>query len=289
MLVAGASGYLGSRLVPRLHARGRVVRALVRGSSPAPPHLERAELARGDLADPASLRHAAEGADTVIHLVGIIRERGAATFEAVHVQGTQALVQAARASGVRRFLYVSAIGARLDAATAYWRSKARAEAIVRESGMEWIVLRPSIVFARDGEICRVLRRLTAVPLVPVLGPGTSRLAPIRADDLADTLVAALDRPAAWNRLHEAAGPEAFTFDQLLKLAAHGRPLVLLHLPLALARPLVALVSPLPFAPVTTDQLAMLLTDSVADPAALREAFAVDVRSIRPILAGEDAA
>src|SRR5688572_2071903 len=203
-----------------------------------------AEAVRGDLADPASLAAALAGVHTVFHLVGIIREEGRQTFRAVHVDGTRALVEAARAAGARRFFYVSAIGARPDAPTAYWRTKAEAESIVRSSGLEWIVLRPSIVFAPDGEIFKVLAQLTAFPIVPILGPGTARLAPIRADDLADVEAFALDRPAAWNRVHEAAGPEAMEFNELVRRAARarGRKVALVHVPLGLARALVSVLS-----------------------------------------------
>ena len=290
VLVAGGAGYLGSRLVPRLVATGRSVRVLVRGNSRVPAG---AEAARGDLADRASLTSALAGVDTVYHLVGIIREEGRSTFRAVHVDGTRALVDAARAAGARRFLYVSAIGARPDAPTAYWRTKAEAESIVRASGLEWIILRPSIVFAPDGEIFKVLAQLTAFPVVPVLGAGTARLAPIRADDLADVEVNALDRPAAWNRVHEAAGPEAMEFNELLRRAARarGRDVALVHLPLALAKPFVAALSKVAgkLSPITPDQLAMLSEDSVADPDALRRDFGVSPRSIQPLLEGRERA
>jgi NADH dehydrogenase len=287
VLVAGGTGYLGSRLVPRLVRTGRAVRVLARGDHGP----KGAELVRGDLADPASLERALAGVDTVFHLVGIIKEGGGRTFRSVHVDGTRALVEAAAKAGVRRFLYVSAIGARPDAPTAYWRTKAEAEKIVRASGLSWIVLRPSIVFAPDGEIYKVLQQLTAFPIVPILGPGTSKLAPIRADDLADAEVAALDRPDAWNRVHEAAGPEALTFDELVRRVARarGKSVTLVHVPLALARPLVAVVSKLPFAPITSDQLAMLSEDSVADPTALTAAFGVTPRSIEPLLDGRERA
>ena len=288
VLVAGGTGYLGSRLVPRLVRKGHDVRVLARRGGGAPAG---AVAVRGDLSEPASLGPALEGVDTVFHLVGIIKETGRQTFRSVHVDGTRALVEAAKVAGVRRFLYVSAIGARPDAPTAYWRTKAEAEAIVRGSGLAWIVLRPSIVFAPDGEIFKVLRQLTAFPIVPILGPGTSRLAPIRADDLADAEVAALDRTDAWNRVHEAAGPEALPFDELVRRVARarGRRVALVHVPLALARPMVALLSGLPFAPITSDQLAMLSEDSVADPTGLAAAFGVTPRSIEPLLDGRERA
>ncbi len=293
VLVAGATGYLGRRLIPRLLAAGRSVKALVRGGrarADSAPHLAQVEIVDGELSDAGSLARAAVGIGTVIHLVGIIREQGKSTFEAVHVEGTRALVAAARAAGVRRFLYVSALGTRPDAPTAYWRSKAAAEEIVRGSGLEWMVLRPALVFARDGEFFQALHQLTLLPIVPVLGPGTSLMAPIRADDLADIEAAALDSHGAWNSVHEVSGPEALTFNELLRRAARarGHGALLVHVPLALARPLVALIAKvLPAPPITPDQLAMLSEDSVADPALVLEAFGIRVRSIDPIFSGAD--
>lgn len=289
VLVAGASGYLGRRLVPRLLAGGRTVRALVRGGAARAarmPHLEGCEIAAGDVTDAASCRRAAEGVDTVIHLVGIIKETGGATFESIHVDGTVALVQAARHAGAGRFLYVSAIGARPDAPSAYWRTKAEAERIVRTSGLTWLVVRPSLVLARDGEFYAVLKQLTAVPLVPILGPGTSRLQCVHADDLAELQSRALDRPAAWNRVVDAVGPEAMPFTTLVRRVARGlrRPVVLVHVPLALARPLVELADRLvSFAPITPGQLAMLGEDSTGDAAELERLFGLRVRPVDDVL------
>lgn len=295
ILVAGATGYLGRRLVPRLVAAGHAVRALVRGGAERAagvPHLAGCEIAAGDLADAGSCRRAAEGVDTVIHLVGIIRERGAATFEAVHVGGTTALVQAARHAGARRFLYVSALGARPDGPGAYSRTKAAAEDLVRQSGLTWLVLRPSVVLARDGEFYRILDQLTAIPLVPVLGSGRARMSPLHADDLADLQVAALDRPAAWNRAWAVCGPEALSFVELLERAARGRGrrIVRFHVPIRLARPAVALAAALlPDPPITPGQLAMLEEGSTCDPAPAARAFGLVLRPIDDILAARGAA
>jgi NADH dehydrogenase len=291
VLIAGATGYLGRRLVPRLLARGRIVRALVRGGAARAetlPHLAGCEIAAGDLSDAASCRRATAGVDTVMHLVGIIRERGGATFESVHVDGTVALVQAARHAGVRRFLYVSALGARPDGASAYARTKAAAERIVRDSGMSGLILRPSIVFARDGEFYGILRRLTAFPIVPVLGSGRAPMSPLRADDLADLQAASLDRPAAWNHAWSVCGPESMPFVDLLRRTARGlgRPIVLVHVPLAVARPVVALAATLlPSPPITPGQLVMLEEGSACDPAPAERAFGVAMGSIDDVLGG----
>lgn len=289
VLVAGATGYLGRRLVPRLLARGRPVRALVRGGAARAaslPHLRGCEIADGDLGDAASCRRAAEGVETVVHLVGILRETGRATFESVHVGGTVALVQAARHAGASRFLYVSALGARPDAPGPYFRTKAEAERIVRDSGLTWLVLRPSIVFARDGEFYAILDRLTRFGIVPVLGAGKAPMSPVRADDLAAIEANALDRPEAWNRAWDVCGPEAMPFTTLLRRVARGRgrPALLVHVPLALARPAVALAARLlPAPPITPDQLAMLEEGSACDAGPVARAFGVALAPVDDVL------
>ena len=228
----------------------------------------------------------------MFHLVGIIREAGGATFESVHVEGTTALVQAARHAGARRLLYVSAIGARPDAPTAYWRTKAEAERIVATSGLSWLVLRPSLVFARDGEFYGILKQLTAVPLVPVLGSGRTLLQVVHADDLALVEARALDAPGAWNRVVNVVGPEAIPFKTLLRRTARGlhRPVVFVHVPIAFARPFIHLAAAvLPNPPITPGQLAMLAEDSVGDPAELARLFGVHVRPVDDVFGDRGAA
>lgn len=295
VLVAGATGYLGRRLVPRLVAGGRTVRALVRGGAARAagfPHLAGCEIEEGEVTDAAACARAAAGADAIVNLVGIIREKGEATFEAVHVGGTRALVEAGRAAGVRRFLYVSALGARPDAASGYGRTKAGAERLVRESGLAWLVLRPSIVFARDGEFYGILDDLTATPLVPVLGQGRALLSPLHADDLAALEAAAFDHPEAWNRAYEVCGPEAIPFIDLLRRVARGRGrrIALFHVPLFLARPAVRLMARLlPDPPITPDQLVMLEEGSTCDPGPAERAFGLRFRPVDDVLGDRPAA
>ena len=289
ILVAGATGYLGRRLVSRLVARGLTVRALVRGGAAraaALLELAGAEIAEGHLGDPDSLERALGGCRTVVHLIGILRERGLQSFEAVHVGGTTALVQAARASWCERILYVSALGARLDSFSAYARTKAEAEELVRRSGLSWLVLRPSIVLAREGEFYGILRRLVSFPIVPVLGPGTSLLQPIVADDLAAIEVQAMFRPAVWNRAYDVAGPRAYPFVELVRATARGlgRPAFLVHVPLVLARPAAALAAwALTDPPITPGELRLLEEGGTCDPEPAARAFGVTLQPIDGVL------
>src|SRR5207247_1474062 len=155
-----------------LTGRGHRVRALVRRPEPARLLLGPApELVPGDLADATTLAALVRGSDAVIHLFGIIVEAGPATFDAVHVEGTRRVLAAARAAGVRRFVHMSAVGARDEpGATRYHRTKRRAEDLVRDSGLSRAIFRPSLISGPENVPIRVIARLHRwSPVVPVFG------------------------------------------------------------------------------------------------------------------------
>ena len=275
VLVTGATGFVGPHVVHALRARDLPVRALVRD----PGHAARlqawgVDLARGDVTDPSSLRSAVAGVDTVIHLVSIIVGRPA-DFERIMAQGTRDLVAAAKEAGVRRFVLASALG--LDEATKdavpYFRAKWAMETAVKESGLEYVIFRPSFVFGKDGGALPTFVRLARfAPVTPVIGSGTIRLQPIWVEDVAEYFARAVDEPGVANRTFEIGGPDAPTWnefwDLLKRVLGTRRPS--LHVPFGVMRVQAALTEKLPGAPVTRDQLTMLeLGDNVVtDPSAV---------------------
>jgi len=274
VLVTGGTGFIGGHVVHALRARELPVRALVRdprrGSRLATWGVE---LVEGDVADAASLGAACAGVDTVVHLVSIIKG-SRHDFDRVMSQGTRDLVAAARASGVRRFVLTSALGLseRSRAAVPYFGAKWEMESAVKESGLEYVILRPSFVFGKDGGVLPTFVRLARfAPVTPIVGPGTQRLQPIWVEDLAQFYAQALDLPAAANRTFELGGPDAPTWnefwDRLKRVLGKSRPSV--HVPVGLMRAQALLTEKLPGAPVTRDQLTMLeLGDNVVtDPGA----------------------
>jgi NADH dehydrogenase len=275
VLVTGGTGFVGPYVVHELRSRDVPVRALVRDASRGTRLANwGAELAVGDVTDPVSLRMACEGVDAVVHLVAIIRGRPR-DFERVMANGTRNLVAAAQAAGVRRFVLASALGLdeRTKDAVPYFAAKWEMEAAVREAGLEYVILRPSFVFGRDGGVLPTFVRLARFsPVTPIVGPGTQRLQPIWVEDLAQYYALALTEPVAANRTFELGGPDAVTWNQFwqrLKRVLGVRRLSV-HVPFGAMRVQATVTERLPGAPVTRDQLTMLeLGDNVVtDPGAV---------------------
>jgi uncharacterized protein YbjT (DUF2867 family) len=280
VLVTGATGFVGPRVVHALRAREQPVRALVRrperasrlvawGVSPA----------EGDVTEASSLRGACEGVETLVHLVSIIKG-SRADFDRVMVQGTRNVVEAASETGVRRIVLASALG--FDEATKdavpYYASKWEMERAVRESGLEYVIFRPSFVFGKGGGVLPMFVRLARyTPVTPIAGPGTQRIQPIWIDDLAEYFAQAVTETRAANRAFELGGPDAVTWndfwDRLKRVLGIHRPSV--HVPLGALRLQAALTERLPGAPVTRDQLTMLgLGDNVVADTSAAETFRV---------------
>jgi uncharacterized protein YbjT (DUF2867 family) len=281
MLVAitGASGFVGRYVVEHLLRREHEVRALVRDPSRAGWMRDRGvALVEGDLEDQAALRALTRGAGAVVHLVGIILEIGRQTYERVHVGGTRHLVEAAREAGVGRFVYMSALGARPDAgATAYHRTKAAGEALVRECGLLHVILRPSLIAAPGNEVLRTLVTMIRMsPVVPVVGNGLYQLQPVAADDVADAFVTACEGGVP-NGSYDVAGPEMMTYHELLDQleSALGVQRRRVAVPVTMVRFAANAGMVLPnLNPITPDQLQMLLEGNTTTANALPTTFGI---------------
>lgn len=279
VFLTGGTGFVGRAVVRALQSHGVIVRCLVRpGSEAGLKGFEAIERAPGDVLLPKGMEAAMQGCAAVIHLVGIIREqpgRGV-TFERLHTVATSNMVMAAQKAGIRRFLHMSALGTRPGAGSSYHRTKWEAEKIVRESELEWTIFRPSVIYgAGDGFVSMLSRMVRRLPVVPVLGDGRYRLQPVPVWQVAEGFARSLERPPSIGQTCELGGPRPYTFNEILDLIgqALGKQRVRkLHQPLWLMRPLVRLLEPLPFFPVTSDQLLMLQEENVCDPAPFNRDF-----------------
>jgi len=275
ILVTGGTGFVGRHLAARLVEQGEQVRVLARGRSEAPG----AEVVQADIADTTAVAEAARDCRAVIHLVGIIRERRGASFRRVHVEGTRSVIDGCREAAVPRLLYMSALGARPDARSRYHRTKWQAEDLIRESGLQTTVFRPSVIFGAGGSFLPQIRNLVQrAPMVPIPGSGMNLIQPVWVEDVVSCFVGALDSAGTVGRSYALGGPETYGFEQLVDVIAEadGVEVVKVHLPIALLRPAVAVLSRIiPGFPLTSDQLAMLLEDSACDITEMRETFGVE--------------
>jgi uncharacterized protein YbjT (DUF2867 family) len=278
ILVTGGTGFIGPKIVRKLRAGGHDVRCLVRDPSRG-GGVEGlgAELVEGDVTDRSSLDAAVAGCDAVIHLVAIIAGRRE-DFEGVMEQGTRNLVDAAKAAGVRRFILMSALGTSDETRdlVPYYHAKWEMERTVRESGIEYVIFRPSFVFGSDGGALKQFTRVARLsPVTPIVGSGERKLQPIWVDDVAAYFAAAVDTPAAANRTFELGGPDVVTWNEFwarLK-EARGTRRPSLHVPTSIMRVQATVLERLPKPPVTRDQLTMLEAgDNVVTDTAAVETF-----------------
>ncbi len=293
VLVTGGTGFVGTHVVNRLLQRGHGVAVLARNPDRARNRYDRpVETAVGNVLDPDSLARAAQGRDAVVHLVGIIHEKGTQTFDRVHREGTENVIAAARGASVARLVHMSAMGSTDDAPSEYGRTKAAGESAVRASRLSWTIFRPSIVFGPgDGFVSLLAPIVRRNPgFVPVIGPGTTRFQPVSVYDVARLFAESLERQETSGKTFEVGGPEVLTLNDIYRETSRavgkpGKPLV--HFPLWYGRLLasafewLARRGVLEAPPLTRDQLRSLSRDNVADVSATLAMFGGEWRRFGP--------
>jgi uncharacterized protein YbjT (DUF2867 family) len=291
LLLTGATGSIGSRLLPLLLERGEDVRCLVRDPRRLGPRRVDVQIALGDLgelADPHTLRQSLRGVDTVVHLAATIRDQPPRRVEELNGLATVRLLQAAERAGVRRFVFFSALDAGAAQRTRFFRAKWVAEQAVESSPLETSVFAPSIVYDQGDPWITLLRRFSFLPVLPVSGEGRAAFQPIWAQDVAACVVAALAGETLRPR-YELAGPETLTYDEMADLVGRiaGRPRDLLHLPLpAVKASLVALRAVFGEAVFATWEEAELMEVAMVSGrgAADAQALGVEPQRMRDVLA-----
>ena len=278
VFLTGATGFVGSHLVQGLVAAGHSVRALVHSLGKAKTRAPGIEYIPGNILEPASLRDIMPGCDAVIHLVGIIDEFKGTTFERIHHEGTRKVVAAARASSIRRFVHMSALGTRPNAVAAYHKTKWKGEEAVRGGGIPWVILRPSIIYGPgDGFTTRMLELMRKAPLRLIVGSGRYPVQPVYIGDIVDCFVQSLSNDAALGRELPLGGPRAMPIEEMLDAlaAAAGSRKRKVHLPYWLMYANATLLEIfLPRPPVTCDQLTMMREGSTCATAPMLATFRV---------------
>jgi uncharacterized protein YbjT (DUF2867 family) len=241
LLLTGATGTIGLPVVRRLTAAGVPVRCLVRDPRRLGSQRVRVQIALGDLADPFSFRNALRGVDTVVHLAATIRDQPAGSIEELSGVATWRLVRAAERAGVERFVFFSTLGASKWSPARMMRAKAVAEKAVIESGLEYTVLAPSMVYSPSDPFITLLERMSLLPVMPIAGSGGATVQPIWAEDVADCLLTVLpggpNHEDSAGQRYELAGPETLSYTEVVQgvLASIRRHRPLVHIPIGLVR------------------------------------------------------
>lgn len=283
VFLTGGTGFVGRNMLRRLLENRHNVRALVRHPRQASALPQNnVEHIPGDVVSGAGLDLGLGGCDAVIHLVGIIVEKGANTFEAVHHRGTRNVVEAARRGGIKRFIQMSALGVRADGVAAYQTSKWKGEEEVRNSGLPYCILRPSLIFGPgDGFVTQMMETMRKAPLFrPVPGDGKAKYRPIFIDDVTACFVRALTTETATNQTVGLGGADELSLNEVLaeiaRCAGLRKPAV--HIPLLLMFSVAAVAqSLLSNPPVTVDQLRMLREGSTCDIGPMKRIFGIEPR------------
>ncbi|WP_428493464.1 complex I NDUFA9 subunit family protein [Rhodopila sp.] len=273
--IFGGSGFIGRYVVKRLAQQGFIVRVPSRQPEAAlflKPMGAVGQIVPlfASIGNEATVHRAVEGAEVVVNLVGALTESGAASFQAVHAEGSQRIARLAAAAGVGQLIQISAIGADPNSPSRYASSKGRAEQAVLAAFPQATVLRPSLVFGIEDKFFNRFAEIARLsPFMPVIS-GDTRMQPVYVCDVADAVMAARTSSASQGKVFELGGPRVWTFREILAyiLKATRRERRLVDIPMGIARLQASILQHVPGKPLTPDQLLMLSNDNIVSPGAL---------------------
>lgn len=221
ILVTGGTGNIGSALVKRLIESGSKVRVLTLSDDPLKYRLENTgvEIFYGDVSNKESLSGICTGIDTVLHLAAVLLSNDVSVFDRVNIMGTQNILQAARQNNVRHFIHVSSASVVYPRTTPYSLSKRVAERLVKESGVPWTIVRPTLVYSEDGslEFNMFLDYLLKFPIIPFIGAGQALKRPVYVDDLIDAFVKLAAIPDGTGKIYNFSGKNAISMIDFARL------------------------------------------------------------------------
>jgi uncharacterized protein YbjT (DUF2867 family) len=226
ILVTGGTGFIGPEVVRALVALGQPVRLLARHPERATSQIHHplVECVKGDALQPKTLPAAMVGVHAVIHLIGIISETSHVTYEQAHTEATRNVLAAAKQAGVTRWIQMSAIGTRPHARSRYHLTKWRAEELVRHSGLDWTIFRPSLVYGYDehDRLLNLLRTVLSWPLdlltlrsFPLIDGGEPLIQPVSVREVARCFALAPSKEASVNRTFDLVGPVSFSWREMV--------------------------------------------------------------------------
>jgi uncharacterized protein YbjT (DUF2867 family) len=285
VFVTGASGFVGSAVVRELAGRSFAVNALTRREKPGGIVGDVREV-RGDLSDSTVLDEGMRDCAAVIHLVGIIMEipSKGVTFQHVHVDGTRSVLDAARRAGIKRYIHMSALGTRAGARSEYHKTKWEAEQFVHASGLDWTIIRPSMIHGNGGFMKMEAKwaRKQAPPFLfmPYFGAGllglggAGRLQPVYVNDVARAFVDAIGNPKTSQKTYDLGGAEQLTWSEMHRASAMaivGKNRLTMAIPAWYAKTIAAIL-PGSILPFNHDQVIMSQEDNTCDLTEFKKDF-----------------
>jgi NADH dehydrogenase len=293
ILVTGGTGFVGSAIVAELLRRGETVGVLGREAAKIDRVFAGAVEARAaDVRDTAGLSAAMSGVEVVINAVQFptspieIPKRGW-TFEEIDYKGTVNQVNAAKAGGVKRFVDVSAVGADVNGPRHWFRFKGMAEQHLQQSGLEYVILRPTWVYGpKDTALNRLLNFTRVLPFLPLFGDGKQAMQPVFVDDVGRVTAEAARNPEAAGEVFEIGGPDVMSMNEVLQtgLDLMGRRRPILHQPVFVGKAMGSLARLLPTPPLTPDAVEFICFPAVANNANLERVFKPKLTPLRQGLA-----
>jgi uncharacterized protein YbjT (DUF2867 family) len=293
ILITGSTGFVGRHLVKRLSTEGERPRCLVRSREKAQQvlPLDQVEVAVGDTTSPASLAPAMQGVDTIVHSAFItadLKESRNASYYGVNVEGTRNVVEAAKQAGVKKMVLVSGLGTRPDKPGSYMQGRYLAEQAVKESGLAWSILQPSIQFGEHAAFFKGLADLIRMaPVVPVVGNSKLRFQPIWVEDVVTCLTKMIRDPARNGKTYAVGGPDYFTYGEILDMLAQalGKKRLKASAPVPFVRLGAAVMQTvLPRPPITTAALTLFTFDNITELDAVQRDFGFQPMPWRTYLA-----
>src|SRR2546421_2750259 len=227
ILITGATGYIGRHLVAHLVAQGERPRCLVRDINRAKRILpvSKVELVTGETTSPASLDAAVQGVDTIVHaafLTADNKQSAGNEYEKTNVQGTANLIKAAKKAGVKRIIEISGLGTKPDKPGSYMQGRYLAEKMLKESGLDWTIIQPSVLFGKNAPFIKGLSGLiSTAPIVPLIGGGKVLFQPIYVEDVVTVIIKTLEDPVrTTNKTYTIGGPAYYSFTQVIDELLH---------------------------------------------------------------------
>lgn len=284
ILITGATGFIGRTLTQYLVQRGHEVVACVHTQGRVNSLPKGVAQVTADFTQdhsPVVWLPRLRDIDAVINTVGIIREQGRQTFDALHVKAPMALFSACVEAGVRRIIQFSALGADADAQSSYHRSKKQADDFLKTLPLDWVIMQPSLVYGIGGASARLFNTLASTPVIFLPGKGEQCVQPVYLDDLVECIANLLQADAPRRVTLHAVGPQAMSFAEWLAALRKGMGLpatAMVPVPLPVMKAMTAATEKLPGSILSREVLGMLLRGNCSDPAPFIEVLGRQPRS-----------